>query len=68
MALLNDQKSELISDYRRSESDTGSPEVQVAILSKRIEGLTEHLKTLTPLMRPVRMALDLKSPIALSSV
>ena len=45
MPLLNDQKTALISDYRRSETDTGSPEVQVAILSKRIEGLTEHLKT-----------------------
>jgi small subunit ribosomal protein S15 len=45
MALLNDQKTALISDYRRSETDTGSPEVQVAVLSKRIEGLTEHLKT-----------------------
>jgi small subunit ribosomal protein S15 len=45
MALLIDQKTALISDYRRSETDTGSPEVQVAILSKRIEGLTEHLKT-----------------------
>jgi small subunit ribosomal protein S15 len=45
MALLNEQKSALISDYRRSETDTGSPEVQVAILSTRIEGLTQHLKT-----------------------
>jgi small subunit ribosomal protein S15 len=45
MTLLKDQKTALISDYRRSETDTGSPEVQVAILSKRIEELTEHLKT-----------------------
>ena len=45
MALLKEQKSALIDDHRRSESDTGSPEVQVAILSKRIEELTEHLKT-----------------------
>jgi len=44
MPLLNDQKTALISDYRRSETDTGSPEVQVAILSRRIQGLTEHLK------------------------
>jgi len=43
--MLKDQKTALISDYRRSETDTGSPEVQVAILSKRIEELTEHLKT-----------------------
>ena len=45
MALLKEQKSALIGDYRRGETDTGSPEVQVAILSKRIEQLTEHLKT-----------------------
>jgi len=45
MALLKDQKSALISDYRRGETDTGSPEVQVAVLSKRIDELTEHLKT-----------------------
>jgi small subunit ribosomal protein S15 len=44
MPLLKDQKSALISDYRRGEADTGSPEVQIAVLSRRIEGLTEHLK------------------------
>ena len=47
MALKTDEKSALISDHRRSETDTGSPEVQVAILTKRIQGLTEHLKTHT---------------------
>ena len=45
MAVVKEQKSALISDYRRSETDTGSPEVQVALLTKRIEELTEHLKT-----------------------
>jgi small subunit ribosomal protein S15 len=45
MALLKEQKSALISEYRRGETDTGSPEVQVAVLTKRIEELTEHLKT-----------------------
>jgi small subunit ribosomal protein S15 len=45
MALVKERKSALISDYRRSEADTGSPEVQVALLTKRIEELTEHLKT-----------------------
>jgi small subunit ribosomal protein S15 len=45
MALLKEKKSALISDYRRSETDTGSPEVQVALLTTRIEELTEHLKT-----------------------
>jgi small subunit ribosomal protein S15 len=45
MALLNEHKSTLISDFRRGEADTGSPEVQVALLTRRIEELTEHLKT-----------------------
>jgi small subunit ribosomal protein S15 len=45
MALLNEHKSTLISEYRRGDTDTGSPEVQVAILTKRIDALTEHLKT-----------------------
>jgi len=44
MALPTAAKSHIISEYRRSESDTGSTEVQVAVLSKRIEELTEHLK------------------------
>jgi small subunit ribosomal protein S15 len=39
------QRAALISDFRRTETDTGSPEVQVALLSKRIEELTGHLKT-----------------------
>ena len=47
MALVKEQRSALISEYRRSETDTGSPEVQVAILSRRISELTEHLKTHT---------------------
>ena len=45
MPLLKEQKAALISDYRRGEADTGSPEVQVAVLSKRIEQMTEHLRT-----------------------
>jgi len=44
MAFVKEQKSALISEYRRGESDTGSPEVQVALLSRRIEERTEHLK------------------------
>ena len=44
MALNKDRKTELISSYRTHESDTGSPEVQVAILSERIGYLTEHFK------------------------
>ena len=43
MALNKDQKSEIIGSYRSHPADTGSPEVQIAILSRRIEDLTEHL-------------------------
>jgi small subunit ribosomal protein S15 len=44
MTLTKEDKGKLVEDHRRSESDTGSPEVQIAILSKRIDELTEHLK------------------------
>ncbi len=42
MALTKDSKSEIINSYRVHSSDTGSPEVQIAILSHRIEDLTGH--------------------------
>ena len=45
MALQKPQKSALISDYRRGDADTGSPEVQIALLTGRIDQLTEHLKS-----------------------
>jgi small subunit ribosomal protein S15 len=45
MALVKEQKSQIIQEHRRGDADTGSPEVQVAILTKRISDLTEHLKT-----------------------
>ncbi len=45
MAVTKDHKSQLITEYRRQEGDTGSPEVQVALLTARINELTEHLKT-----------------------
>ena len=45
MALSKDRKTELIGTYKTHEGDTGSPEVQVAILSERINYLTEHFKT-----------------------
>lgn len=45
MALAVEQKSEVISKYRIHKSDSGSPEVQVALLSQRISQLTEHFKT-----------------------
>ena len=45
MSLPTEQKSQVISDFRRAENDTGSPEVQIAVLTTRIQELTEHLKT-----------------------
>jgi small subunit ribosomal protein S15 len=45
MALVQDRKQELVQKYKRHEKDTGSPEVQVALLSERIAYLTEHFKT-----------------------
>ena len=45
MALTTDQKKTIMAEYATVEGDTGSPEVQVAMLSKRIADLTEHLKT-----------------------
>ena len=44
MTLLKDQKTEVIGTYKTHESDTGSPEVQVALLTATIATLTEHLK------------------------
>jgi len=44
MALTKEDKTQLISDYRRTDTDTGSAEVQIAVLSRRISDLTEHLK------------------------
>jgi small subunit ribosomal protein S15 len=44
MALDKDTKTKLISEFQTHDGDTGSPEVQVAILTKRINQLTEHLK------------------------
>ena len=42
MALSSEQKSEIVAEYRRSAADTGSAEVQVALLSARINDLSEH--------------------------
>jgi len=44
MALMKDKKREIIDKFKLHERDTGSPEVQIAILSERINYLTEHLK------------------------
>ncbi|MRG71738.1 30S ribosomal protein S15 [Alphaproteobacteria bacterium HT1-32] len=44
MSITAERKTALISEYAQAEGDTGSPEVQVAILTERITNLTEHLK------------------------
>jgi small subunit ribosomal protein S15 len=45
MSITAERKTELIKEYAKGEADTGSPEVQVAILTERIVNLTEHFKT-----------------------
>lgn len=45
MALSTEQKQQIVNDYQRAPGDTGSPEVQVALLSANITELTEHFKT-----------------------
>ncbi len=42
--MTKERKQELIAQYKREENDTGSPEVQIALLTERISELTEHLK------------------------
>ncbi len=45
MAITQERKNELISEYRTHETDTGSPEVQIAVLTEDINNLNEHLRT-----------------------
>ncbi|UCF62320.1 MAG: 30S ribosomal protein S15 [Anaerolineaceae bacterium] len=45
MAMTKKEKQEIIVEFNRHENDTGSPEVQIAILTNRIQQLTEHLRT-----------------------
>jgi small subunit ribosomal protein S15 len=45
MPLTKERKEELIKDFGRTEGDTGSPEVQIALLTERINQLTDHLRT-----------------------
>lgn len=45
MAVTTIQKAEVVKEYQRAKGDTGSPEVQVALLTARIADLTEHFKT-----------------------
>jgi small subunit ribosomal protein S15 len=44
MSLAKEKKQEIIDDFKKHDSDTGSPEVQIALLSERINSLTEHFK------------------------
>lgn len=43
--ITKERKQGLIADFKRGDSDTGSPEIQIAILTTRISDLTEHLRT-----------------------
>jgi len=45
MAITAERKRQVVSEYRQHEKDSGSPEVQVALLTERISELTEHLKS-----------------------
>jgi small subunit ribosomal protein S15 len=45
MSITNERKAELVQEYGKAAADTGSAEVQIAILSERIKNLTEHLQT-----------------------
>ena len=47
MAITAEKKTEIITSYRRADGDTGSPEVQIALLTARVQDLTEHLKAHT---------------------
>lgn len=47
MSLTPEQKSQIVADYKRGDADTGSAEVQVALLSARIQTLTDHFRTHT---------------------
>lgn len=45
MSITKERKQELIQEHKKSDDDTGSPEVQIAILTSRVNSLTEHLRT-----------------------
>jgi small subunit ribosomal protein S15 len=45
MTITKERKQELIQEHKKSDDDTGSPEVQIAILTSRVNSLTEHLRT-----------------------
>ena len=45
MTISKERKAEVVGEHKKSDADTGSPEVQIAILTERINGLTEHMRT-----------------------
>lgn len=45
MTITKERKTDLIHEFKQGDADTGSPEVQIAILTTRINGLTEHMRT-----------------------
>jgi small subunit ribosomal protein S15 len=45
MTITKERKTEIVGEFQRSAGDTGSPEVQIAVLTARINGLTEHMRT-----------------------
>lgn len=45
MAITNEKKTDLINEFQREDGDTGSPDVQIAILTTRINNLTEHMRS-----------------------
>jgi len=45
MTITKERKQDLIQEFKQNDSDTGSPEVQIAVLTTRINGLTEHMRT-----------------------
>ncbi len=45
MTISKERRTEVIGEHQKSDADTGSPEVQIAILTERINGLTEHMRT-----------------------
>ena len=45
MTITKERKQALVQEHKRSEQDTGSPEVQISILTTRINGLTQHMRT-----------------------
>jgi len=45
MAVTTESRAKIVADYQRAKGDTGSPEVQIALLTERINALTDHFKT-----------------------